>query len=350
MRRRNFLNFVIDCISIVSRMLIISHHSQWVLTMGCSFFALSSFPPSLLGIFRSLGSLGAGLTFILGLQFDIDDGVLWLILLWFGIESEPRTLVARQLTVRAPLLSIWEVARSQLEHVSFGLLELLPHHYDDHNEHRQQDQDAANGHSHHGAVTHLRDLSELWVCSSSLLHYSAWSDLWAVWNTKHLHISLSHISQTRLSVHNWDQPWMERAKSPAKLWHWYMYLGLPLTAPSTLQPGFLPHLSALLLRATRNKLPVINCENCLSVARLCVKHSRCRPHPACHRLPLLALTACGQPKTCHTSPRSHCAAANLIGHRWVCLCVCVLCSAQVEICQKSQAILLCVPCLTLSDD
>lgn len=209
---------------------------------GMLFLSLSSFPPSLLGNVRfiSLGSLGCGLTFILGLQFDIDDGVLWLILLWFGIESEPRTLVARQLTVRAPLLSIWEVARSQLEHVSFGLLELLPHHYDDHNEHRQQDQDAANGHSHHGAVTHLRDLCELWVCSSSPLHCSAWSDLWAVWNTKHLHISLSHISQTRLSVHNWDQPWMERAKSPAKLWHWYMYLGLPLSAPSTLCAPWFP--------------------------------------------------------------------------------------------------------------
>lgn len=125
---------------------------------GMLFLSLSSFPPPR---FISLGSLGCGLTFILGLQFDIDDGVLWLILLWFGIESEPRTLVARQLTVRAPLLSIWEVARSQLEHISFGLLELLPHHYDDHNEHRQQDQDAANGHSHHGAVTHLRDLCEL---------------------------------------------------------------------------------------------------------------------------------------------------------------------------------------------
>lgn len=193
MRRRNFLNFVIDFISIVSRMLIISHHSQWVLTMGCFFFRS---PPSLLRIFRfiSLGSLDSGLTFILGLQFDIDDGVLWLILLWFGIESEPRTLVARQLTVRAPLLSIWEVARSQLEHVSFGLLELLPHHYDDHNEHRQQDQDAANGHSHHGAVTHLRDLWELWVGFSSPLECSAWcDDQWAVGYKAFAYFSLSYF-------------------------------------------------------------------------------------------------------------------------------------------------------------
>lgn len=123
---------------------------------GMLFLSLSSFPPPWNWIFRFISLvLGTGLTFILSLQFDIDDGVLW-----FGIESEPKTLVARQLTVRAPLLSIWEVARSQLEHVSFGLLELLPHHYDDHNEHRQQDQDATNGHSHHGAVTHLRDLCE----------------------------------------------------------------------------------------------------------------------------------------------------------------------------------------------
>lgn len=53
-----------------------------------------------------------------------------------------------------PLLSIWEVARSQLEHVSFGLLDGLADHYDDHDEDGQQDEDAAYGHGHHGAVTH----------------------------------------------------------------------------------------------------------------------------------------------------------------------------------------------------
>lgn len=81
---RNSLNFVIDfisfilyylCVFIVSRMLIISHHSQWVLTMGCSFFLsmLSSFAPappysSVVSPFLRV-KLDSGLTFILGLQF-----------------------------------------------------------------------------------------------------------------------------------------------------------------------------------------------------------------------------------------------------------------------------------------
>jgi len=60
-----------------------------------------------------------------------------------------------------PLLSIWEVARSQLEHVSFGLLDGLANDYDDHDEDGQQNEDAADGHGHHGAVTHAGTVGSL---------------------------------------------------------------------------------------------------------------------------------------------------------------------------------------------
>lgn len=132
------------------------------------------------------------------------------------------------------------------------------------------------------------------------------------------------VVSTKMSVHNWDQPWMEPAKSQPKLWHWYMYLGVPLPPPC-----FLPRLSALLLRATRNKLPVINCENCLSVARLCVKHSRSRLHPA----PSIAAAhsiAVARPDSLWTARNlSHVGSFALCssksdGHRCVCVCVCIV--------------------------
>lgn len=114
------------------------------------------------------------------------------VLFFVGIDFRALLLAAWQLTVRAPLLSIWEVARSQLEHVSLGLLELLPHDYDDDNEHGQQYQDAANGHSHHGAVTHVD--CELFSSAPPLysvlrLARSVRANPSAVWITKHLHIS-----------------------------------------------------------------------------------------------------------------------------------------------------------------
>lgn len=136
-------------------MLIISHHSQWVLTMGCSFFLcmLSSFAPPA-PPYASVVS--AFLRVIPGFWANIYLGFTVSLCLFFGIVFRALSLAAcGQLTVRAPLLSIWEVARSQLEHVSLGLLELLPHNYDDDNEDGQQDQNAANGHCNHGAVTHL---------------------------------------------------------------------------------------------------------------------------------------------------------------------------------------------------
>lgn len=55
-----------------------------------------------------------------------------------------------------PVLSIWKDAGSQLQLISLRVAHRLADNDDDHDEHGQQDEDAANGNRHHCTVTHCR--------------------------------------------------------------------------------------------------------------------------------------------------------------------------------------------------
>lgn len=132
-----------------SQILKISHHSQWILTMG-RIFSASAPSVSFLLLHWVPGLIFSGAKYVDDAAADGGGG-------GGGGGDEVALIFAGgpgKLTVGGPLLSIWEVARSQLEHVSLGLLDRLAHDYDDHNEDGQQDEDAAYGHGHHGAVTH----------------------------------------------------------------------------------------------------------------------------------------------------------------------------------------------------
>lgn len=158
LRMRNVPKFSSSfCVWLISRLIFasqiqkISHHSQWILTMG----RISSTP-----LHSSPGSPSPPPDPSVS-SANFSAGWKWCwwwfcgcCRCWWG-GNEIFAGGPNKLTILwGPLLSIWEVARSQLEHVSFGLLDGLADHYDDHDEDGQQDEDAAYGHGHHGAVTH----------------------------------------------------------------------------------------------------------------------------------------------------------------------------------------------------